>query len=432
MLDLFQQNPSVDCDSGTPENSPKPVQKSFIDAARALLARAGIVAIADNHNQFLDAFGLAKKRGHIPEGPLTMVHLDTHSDIWANTACRGHSIGNFINHLMKHDGVREIYWVLPDATRLGMYENKFWNFKSYLGICTVLADAPDTIVAYRRKHKSLLTNISLTGLMNWLLDFDGDLPFEVYWRNIWGELKQRQPYQVMMNPEAFEKITIRKITHEQLPDFSGKKVLLSIDGDYFQNGGYDTCAHLCFPFDRTHAERVITGLVEKNIDPALAFFCLSPQYSVEKRKSPNCNNPVLKFLYDITEGRNDVVGGDHHPALHTRTSDKKPFTGRTYFRDQPEDLTFAYVAKVLATSNLACRTLPLKSADSAAQDVVKQLVTGLSQEFKCSAGQATDYLSRLAAYSGHPDQINVVSIDHKYVWKRVFSPTHRLPTIEKT
>lgn len=68
------------------------------------------VAVMENHDR---AYALWRERG---EKQRLLLHLDAHHDVWWMPKPGLVSIANFICPALKEDLVREVYWIVPDAT----------------------------------------------------------------------------------------------------------------------------------------------------------------------------------------------------------------------------------------------------------------------------------------------------------------------------
>ena len=91
-------------------------------------------------------------------------------------------------------------------------------------------------------------------------------------------------------------INIYTCTAENLPDFLNDDVLVSVDGDYFSNNGYDTVLDYAYKPENIEEEfnKFIDCLNKKNIFPIYMGLCLSDNYIDETESTENFYDVILK------------------------------------------------------------------------------------------------------------------------------------------
>ncbi len=140
---------------------------------------------------------------------LTIIHFDTHSDLWTYPEPFAHAlnedISDFLNTVILKGVAAEIYWVLPDWTREERYAKTFWS-----------EQLPDDAGPYAEGPQTLPI----------FVDRDA------------GALYFGSPPRAAPDLPA---VSYHKVLLRELPDFASRdNIYLEIDGDYFSNTGHDT------------------------------------------------------------------------------------------------------------------------------------------------------------------------------------------------
>ena len=103
------------------------------------------LAVMENHDR---GYSLWRERG---EKQRVLVHLDAHHDMWWTPGRGRISIANFICPALKEEIVREVYWIVPDATwetargRRAVVRHLKALGKSYPGPRSPIVTGPDEI-----------------------------------------------------------------------------------------------------------------------------------------------------------------------------------------------------------------------------------------------------------------------------------------------
>lgn len=239
------------------------------DLARELaeiLSEVVATDLSEHNNQAIDFVSWMEHDPAISQQlPIQVIHFDSHSDIWGYPDPRSfvpaEQIGDFLNNLMERQLVSDIYWVLPDWSRLAGFESRFYDSE----LKFLVNNEPE---AYT----------------------EGPAVHQVYVEKQSNLMHFRTPDDAGMQPEKYFVIRIHKLTIDQLPSFEGQEnVFLEFDADYFSNSGFDTM--LAAAFNPSHGElrrsvkQVLDQLVLSNVKPILAYLCRSPKYASNEDQS---------------------------------------------------------------------------------------------------------------------------------------------------
>jgi hypothetical protein len=206
-----------------------------------------------HNNQVLDFLDTLAADGKLHrDSPLTVVHLDSHSDLWTfpdpTRYALNEDISDFLNAAILAGVVGEVYWVAPDWTRDEPFVDSFWR-----------RGLPDTAEPY----------VSGPRTLEIFVDRDaGALYF--------GEPPRERP--------ALPTVRFHKVLLSELPKLADRENLyLEVDGDYFSNVGFDTELQGHLNPDRgrmlaafSSAARTLTSL---GVRPRFTSWCLSPDYT---------------------------------------------------------------------------------------------------------------------------------------------------------
>ncbi|MBF8291511.1 MAG: hypothetical protein HW392_338 [Steroidobacteraceae bacterium] len=206
-----------------------------------------------HNNQVLDFLdALIADRKLAAGDKLTIIHFDTHSDLWIYpdpfAYALNQDISDFLNTVVLKAVVAEIYWVLPDWTREERYVKTFWSDK-----------LPDEAQPYAEGPRTLPI----------FVDRNADALY-------FGSPPQAAP--------DLPAVRYHKVLLRELPDFTGRdNIYLEIDGDYFSNTGFDTNLQGRLNPDRGQMlaafATAATTLVRLGVKPRFTSWSLSPDYT---------------------------------------------------------------------------------------------------------------------------------------------------------
>lgn len=277
-----------------------------------------IIDINEDHNQALDVFEYATKNNI--KIPNTIINFDTHSDVYLYQKINkdeGAQIYNWLNEFFaKYPNANELYWVMPD--KAAKYKPLQRIFKE--------KEKNNEIILYGNvsKDENLVNpNIDTTPYIQYLyVDVNSGYVKEVPQNK--SEILNTDPKKPKY--KIFKVITC---TRNTLKNFKNKNVILSIDGDYISNVGYDT--PLKFKHNLSYLEskiaivRLLKTLHEKNIQPSIISLTISPLYVPDEN---------IDIIYNFFEnllnqsGKNDIL------QEYSRKSDYKQIKSnykRKYF-----------------------------------------------------------------------------------------------------
>lgn len=251
-----------------------------------------------HHNQminFMDKF-------HDNESfPKILINFDLHSDVKVRKTCNVNGISNWVNHTFAKFGITDYYWVVPthvlnDEKMTNELFNNTETVSSFMGNFT---QTPYTDFSKPLKQ-SFLINTKNNKISKESANYTEE---EI--QKILSEDK-----------EKYKLINIYTCTAENLPDFLNDDVLVSVDGDYFSNNGYDTVLDYTYEPEKIEDEfnQFIECLNKKNIFPIYMGLCLSGDYIDKIESTENFYDVILKnqkcpikfnIVYDYTDVKSE-------------------------------------------------------------------------------------------------------------------------------
>lgn len=252
-----------------------------------------------DHNQALEVLEYAKKNN--VKIPSTIINFDTHSDVFLFQEIdkeRGAQIANWLNEAFaKYPNIKQLYWVMPDEEAIN----------PELQAMFIQKESIEDIMLYGNSQKNsneVNPNVhKIPYVQNFLVDTKTG-----YIKEITNEKDKNKVLPLDPKFPKYKEIKIITCTKSTLPNFKNKNVILSIDGDYISNSGFDT--QLNFTNNRTKKEisketqKIIKTLVEKEIRPSIISLTLSPVYVPDED-----TNDVMKFFKTFIKysGKKDAL-----------------------------------------------------------------------------------------------------------------------------
>jgi len=238
-----------------------------------------------NHNQALDIIEVLTQEGFIKK-PATLIHIDTHSDMYRlsyknekSPSNFGQTFASYVNTLILEGTVAEIHWVLPDVSRTPENREILWNPETGSDSHFVLFNGPGTQTFYVDER-------------------DRDICYD-------------KPDDYNLNPARYRKVMFHKVILEELElERSDRPVIVDIDADYFSNNGYDTANEMVVPYKEQDISRLLSTLENLGIRPILTMGSLSPEYTHEKDQLA-----LERFFQEIgarTLKGDYLIGYKHH------------------------------------------------------------------------------------------------------------------------
>lgn len=256
-----------------------------------------IIDVNIDHNQALDVFEYSKKNN--VKIPNTIINFDTHSDVYLYQAINkddGAQIYNWLNEFFaKYPEAKDLYWVMPEDEAKYKPLQKVFKEK----------ENNNEIILYGNVNKN-------PNLVNPEVDIE---PYTQYLyvdlnSGYVKEMPQNKLEKLPTDPKNPNYKVFRVITCTQntLPNFKNKEVILSIDGDYLSNSGYDT--PLKFGHNQDYLEckneifKLLKTIKKKNIQPNIITLTISPPYIPEENL-----DTIYNFFEDFLKhsGKNDII-----------------------------------------------------------------------------------------------------------------------------
>jgi len=328
------------------------------------------------HNGDIDAHRVAVKEKLIDSKPMTVLHFDTHSDMYREASAMG-SPADYLNKLAQDNSVNDIYWVIPDEinetkdkkVRAAFFEKIPGDESQKL---VMFGNTSGDSVLYIKKNDSR-KNAGFTNV---------------------------EPKDYKKNPEAYRTVNFHRVTMDQLPSFKDKEnMFVDIDADYFSNNGDDTIASTKVKFDPKQLEKFAKVLDEKGVKAKLTTMALSPAYCEDGDKQIN------KFFNAIGDASkvNDLIY--RHGHCLEQTDDSK-----TIVRDSKDPQQFLLlVLDRINNNSLTDKVgeLPLNTKSESYKAAVKAAMMVYKVD-ETSAVKVLKDLDKLDSEKSSPSSDNVI------------------------
>lgn len=251
----------------------EPVSTSANETTNHVVSVFGgsVSAVTRDHNGDLDIINDAHSKNLIPKEPMTLLHFDTHSDMFRNgpddeLACNNQSIADYINNMISDGEVDDVYWVIPDEVATKGVNPFSDNYSPDKLNSVMLGDSKD------RKNVTLYMDKTDNKLA--ILD--------------------KEPDDYKSNPNKYRKFNFHRITIDELPDSlaKNKNIMIDVDKDYFYNSGYDTYEDAAVNYGNRlpgKLDSFAAILDAKGIKPILTTLSQSPEY---------CSDPEQAKIID--------------------------------------------------------------------------------------------------------------------------------------
>ncbi len=244
-----------------------------------------IIDANKDHNQAIDVVELAQKKNITI--PKTIINFDTHSDVYiAHYVVPGYGaqIADWINVLFaEFPEIEELYWVMP------IEEISTISQKGSFVIKNIETEHYPLFGNTQKEPKYVNPNVDKIPYIQYFkLDRNTGRMTEFISKNAKEEFDNYNN----KNPR-YRKLKIITCTESSLPDFKNKNVILSIDGDYISNSGYDT--GIDFENNRNPQEikeallKMLKTIQKCNIRPEIISLTLSPHYVPDEDKEQMLN-----------------------------------------------------------------------------------------------------------------------------------------------
>ncbi|MBR1943684.1 hypothetical protein IJ843_08125 [bacterium] len=260
------------------------------------------VDICDYHNQTIDFLEEIKKQTDY--FPKKLINFDMHSDIRCNYEEEFICVYNWVNFAFKNYGISEYYCVFPKS----VFKNE--DFVNCLfGDVANLSKGRAFYGNYTKKEYKYSDNSPL--IQNLIFDKEKNQFLTEY-----SCLSEEDFLQKVLENKNYTQVKVYFCTENNIPDFKDEDVIVSVDGDYFANNGYDTFEDFSYNPENIENDftKFLNCLKEKHIKPLFLSLCISPNYSLKtneisdffaqiKNNCTNSNN--LNFEHIHTDVRYD-------------------------------------------------------------------------------------------------------------------------------
>lgn len=260
------------------------------------------VDICDYHNQTIDF--LNEIKNHTNYFPKTLINFDMHSDIRCYIEEEFVCVYNWVFFAFKNFGITDYYWVFPKST--------FKNPKVLTHFFENISNISKRRAFYGNfTQKQYEYSPELPLIQNFILDEQNGMFMTEF-----ACLNEDDFLKKVSDNKNYKPLKVYICTEDNLPNFKDKDTIVSVDGDYFANNGYDTYADFSNdPADiKKQFESFINCLKEKNIFPLYLSLCISKNYSMQidkieefyKKIKKDCiNSKNLNFTHEHTDTRYD-------------------------------------------------------------------------------------------------------------------------------
>lgn len=252
-----------------------------------------------DHNQALDVLEYAETQ-NVPI-PKIIINFDTHSDIYIEHEVSpkyGPQIADWINVLFSnYQNIEELYWVMPIEEIDETEEKVAFAIKNtepaYFPLFGNTRKEPKYVNPFVEKQPYI---------QYFSLDTEKGTMVEMVSSN------PKTEYDNFKENSRFRKLKVITCTQESLPSFKDKNVILSIDGDYISNSGYDTGGNFENNLNSKEIDAALTKMLKtiksKNIHPEIISMTLSPHY-VPDEDQEQMYNFFQKVIF--FSGKKDVL-----------------------------------------------------------------------------------------------------------------------------
>lgn len=260
------------------------------------------VDICNYHNQTIDFLDEVKKQTDY--FPKKLINFDMHSDMRINYDEEFVCVFNWVTFALQKYGIEEYYWVFPQSvfSNKDMFDFTFHNQTRLKRGRAFYGNFTQNQYEYS-KEQPLVQTFIYDCEKNIVLGESPSLPPDEFSKQI-TENKNYRPIKIYICSE------------ENLPNFANEDVIVSVDGDYFANNGFDTTFDFSYnPEDiEKDFNRFLKCLKEKQISPLYLSLCISPNYSLKideienffKLVKNNCINSIsCEFEHIHTDVRHD-------------------------------------------------------------------------------------------------------------------------------
>lgn len=226
------------------------------------------------HNQIVDFLDKFYDKEIFPK---KLINFDLHSDVKIGRKHDDVKVANWVNFTFNRYGIDEYYWVVPKH---------------------VLNDEKMTEALFHKKSRTFSGNFTDTPYTDFSIPLKQDFYVDLSQNSIktFEDLDEEQiQEEINKEPDNYKLITIYTCTEDNLPDFIEDEVIVTVDGDYFSNNGYDTKNNYKYVPENIQQsfDSFIQTLSDKNIYPSYLALCLSNNYTEDVASTENFFDEII-------------------------------------------------------------------------------------------------------------------------------------------
>lgn len=266
-----------------------------------MFSKTKYIDICQYHNQTYDFLhAISDKVDYLPK---ILINFDLHSDVKCNKRPRRIRVSNWANWAINHYSIDEYYWVIPKSILNDnqMQEHCFGKINNIEKKTALYGNFTNNNYEYS-PTKCLKQTFMLDKETNNIIAEYAHLPKEAI-------------NKIINENKNYSMLNVYTCTEDNLPNFHNKDIILTIDGDYFTNNGYDTYFNYKYDTDDINLlfEKFIKCLENKHINPLCLSFSMSKNYSLHHEelinfyntlydKCPNKQNIDIQYIHtDLTD-----------------------------------------------------------------------------------------------------------------------------------
>ncbi len=292
-----------------------------------MFSKTKYVDICKYHNQTFDFLhAVSKQTNYFPK---KLINFDLHSDMKCNKKPHSVNGANWVNWTINKFNIDEYYWVLPKSIlhneqmlnhcfgKICEIKNgRFGNKKKISNRTCLYGNFTDN--DYKYSTKEPLKQF-------FIVDKETNEIFAKY-----ANLSTSEIQQIINSNENYRLLTVYTCTEDNLPNLMNEDVIVTIDGDYFTNNGYDTFFN--YSYDTNNIKMLFNNILQcfkfKHIKPVYLSLSMSKNYSLHHEELIN----FFKFLKDNCKNKQDI----RVRYIHTDLKDD-PYTRVSIIFDKEKD-----------------------------------------------------------------------------------------------
>ena len=215
--------------------------------------------INTQHSQIIDVANVANDKYKMPK---ILINFDSHSDMYVKPGGNKRAnIADWVNYAASIDGVEKIIWVVPKHSIVNNPDADRVYFGGRMNI---------------KQDGAYVGNVDYTQIQDSSKPLVQKIYLNTYSKEITPVIGNKKP-----RGRHIKVLDFIVCTQDTIPDLKGEDVFMSIDGDYFNNCGFDTSEAIAtIPFNLNSAfSDFLHTLDKKNIKAKFLSCSTSPEYT---------------------------------------------------------------------------------------------------------------------------------------------------------